>query len=136
MIKIIFKSGRVALFSLDQKEYIRTYSDECSVLCSKSVSISSFISGNAFGQIKWWDVRSNSVGAERTFDLIDYGVGINAITQHPGRTNLILGGASDGMIYIWDIRKDKVPITAIDNHAASVTSVSYCFRKVGCTFPM
>jgi len=119
------ESGRVALFSLDQKEYIRTYSDECSVLCSKSVSISSFISGNAFGQIKWWDVRSNSVGAERTFDLIDYGVGINAITQHPGRTNLILGGASDGMIYIWDIRKDKVPITAIDNHVASVTSVEF-----------
>ncbi len=29
-----------------------------------------------------------------------------------------------GMIYIWDIRKDKVPVTAIDNHAASVTSVS------------
>ena len=65
------------------------------------------------------------MGAERTFDLIDYGVGINAITQHPGRTNLILGGASDGMIYIWDIRKDKVPITAIDNHSASVTSVSF-----------
>ena len=65
------------------------------------------------------------MGAERTFDLIDYGVGINAITQHPGRTNLILGGASDGMIYIWDIRKDKVPITAIDNHVASVTSVSF-----------
>ena len=58
------------------------------------------------------------------FDLPEYGTSINSVAQHPGRTNLILGGTSDGNIYIWDIRQEKIPIVKLGSHIGRVNNVS------------
>ena len=50
-------------------------------------------------------------------------VGINTLAQHPGRSNLVVGGATDGALFVWDTRSDKLPLTHIKKHSASVLEV-------------
>jgi len=118
------ESGQIALLTLDDKDYVRSYSDDTCVLSLTSISSTTIASGNLFGQMKWWDVRTAEARPERIFSC-DEQVGINTLAQHPGRSNLVVGGATDGSLFVWDTRSDKLPLTHIKKHSAPVLELKF-----------
>ena len=111
------------MLTLDEPNYVRYYEDDCAILSMASLSSTTLASGNLFGQMKWWDVRTAETRAERTFDLDEPGQGVNCLAQHPGRTNLVVGGTTDGAVVVWDARSDKTPVSTLKKHAGPVLQV-------------
>jgi len=48
------ESGQVALFTLNEKDYVRHYQDDCAVLSATKLANSTLATGNLFGQMKEW----------------------------------------------------------------------------------
>jgi len=47
------------------------------------------------------------------------------MAQHPGRTHLVLGGTTGGLINVWDTRQGKGPLTCISKHSSAVLDVKF-----------
>jgi len=50
---------------------------------------------------------------------------VNCLAQHPGRTNIVLGGSTDGTIFVWDTRSDKLPVSSIKKHTSPVLDLKF-----------
>ena len=81
------------------------------------------LSGNQFGQVKLWDIRSPESFCSNSLSLSDPTSSILSLAQHPGRTHLILGGCSDGNLSLWDLRQSSTPLSFIPRHNGPIWSV-------------
>ena len=44
--------------------------------------------------------------------------------KHPGQEHVVATGGEDGMLTVWDLRKEKFPMTLLEAHTGASKSVS------------
>jgi len=118
-------SGKICIFSPNDKPPMRTYKDECAVKTCEALSTGHILVGNEFGQAKIFDPRSNTVDPVQILDVGEPAISVLSIAQHPGRTHLILGGCSDGNLTLWDVRKGTDELLVVARHEGAILDTKF-----------
>lgn len=69
--------------------------------------------------MKIWDSRVMDDAPMSTFMLSGDQISTTCITVHPTQNHLMLAGAEDGTVSVWDLRKSTHPINVLNAHKSS-----------------
>ncbi|XP_067946801.1 nucleoporin Nup43-like [Watersipora subatra] len=81
---------------------------------------------NTCGQLKVFDIRQNEARPIQTFVLSGEINALNCLEKHPSQHHLVATGSYNGMLGIYDLRQDKVPVTVLEGHqGSSITDIKF-----------
>lgn len=83
-----------------------------------------FATASADGQIRIFDLRSNTTGP--TITITSQPINdVNSISWNPHKCEMLLSGEENGGAFVWDIRHADVPLATLMWHNKAITSVSW-----------
>jgi len=124
------EDGAVAVINVGSGDVARRYpkADSCSIADVAFVKHDEILTANVRGQLKLFDLRSQSESPSRT-SLLTSGdasaVGVTSLATHPTQAHIVASGASDGSIAFWDLRGDAHPVTILQGHEQAVNEVQF-----------
>ena len=124
------EDGAVAVINVGSGDVVRRFSkaDSCSIADASFVKHDEVLTANVRGQLKLFDLRSQSESPSRT-SLLTAGdasaVGVTCLATHPTQAHIVASGASDGSIAFWDLRGDAHPVTILQGHEQAVNAVQF-----------
>ena len=125
--KPLVLSSRMHLSNLKRKEPIRSYdkADSCSLNSVLFIKNDEIAAANMRGQLKIWDVRSNTNTPTSTCILSNDQVSIGCVAKHPTQQHILCSGSEDGILAFWDLRSQVHPITLLKAHEQSVSEIHF-----------
>jgi nuclear pore complex protein Nup43 len=122
------EDGRLNVVSLDRGVLqVQTVgiADSCSLNDVCYIQQQTIAVVNSIGQFKVWDVRLRPDRPSKVLILSGSRVPLHCIAQHPTQPHILATGGQDGMLYVWDMRKDKLPVTILKAHTSSMWDVKF-----------
>ena len=123
------QDGRINIVNVRQRCPVKVYddADSCSItdiIFSRSTDL---LSANMRGQIKLFDLRSNRQDCVATFLLSSSDqVAITSLARHPTQGHILISGAENGLMAVWDLRRGgQHPATLLSAHATAVSEVKF-----------
>ncbi|CAH1229096.1 NUP43 [Branchiostoma lanceolatum] len=125
-IVTVGEDGRINVVRVDHRAPIRTIdnADSCTL---NAVSLKAFevITVNSTGQLKVFDLRRPSSEPTRIFLLSGDRIPLHCLDKHPGQPHIVATGGQDGSLYMWDLRQERHPVSAMDAHAWDMWEVLF-----------
>jgi len=120
------EDGRMNLLQLGTKKPLRTLenADNSNITALKFLNSKEFASINTTGQLKIWDMQVMG-SPVKTLTLSGNACPLLSLDRHPNQPHILVTGHGDGVIGIWDVRQDKMPVTLIDAHESEVWQVRF-----------
>eukprot|EP00058_Branchiostoma_floridae_P013639 XP_002599127.1 hypothetical protein BRAFLDRAFT_281490 [Branchiostoma floridae] len=125
-IVTVGEDGRINVVRVDHRAPIRTIDDADSCTLN-AVSLKAFevITVNSSGQLKVFDLRRPSSEPTRIFLLSGERIPLHCLDKHPGQPHIVATGGQDGSLYMWDLRQERHPVSAMDAHAWDMWEVLF-----------
>jgi len=119
--------GSLNIINVRQRNPVQVFdkADSCSIndlIFSRS---SDLLTANMRGQIKLFDLRSNKQEACSTYLLSNDQVSINCLAKHPSQGHIVISGAENGLMAVWDLRQGKHPTTILSAHKSPISEVKF-----------
>jgi len=126
-IASVGEDGKINLSNLKRKEPIRSYdkADSCSLNSVLFIKNDEIAAANMRGQLKIWDIRSNTDTPTSTCILSNDQVSIGCVAKHPTQQHILCSGSEDGILAFWDLRNQVHPITLLKAHEQSVSEIHF-----------
>ena len=126
-IASIGEDGKLFLTNIKRREPIRKYNkaDSCSLNTVIFMRNDEVATANMRGQLKIWDLRSNTEEANKTCILSSEQISIGCVAKHPTQQHILCSGSEDGMLAFWDLRSQVYPVTLLSAHEQSVSEVHF-----------
>jgi len=123
-VATVGQDGRINLIASGQREPVKVYdkADSCSLTALSFSRASELVTANMRGQLKSWDLRSNSRTPSST---AAHSAGITCLSRHPTQAHILVSGGSDGVLAVWDLRKSSHPATLLTAHQAPLSEVVF-----------
>ncbi|XP_071482667.1 nucleoporin Nup43-like [Diadema antillarum] len=121
------EDGRIIVLRLDHRQPIRTLdeADSCSINALAHLKQHEVITVNSAGQLKIWDLRQPGSQPTRFFIISGEKVPLHCVDRHPTQPHLVATGGQNGILNIWDMRKEQLPVTLFDVHQSHVWEVKF-----------
>jgi len=118
------QDGRINVLISTQRSPVKVYEkgDSCSITALAYTRTSELVSSNMRGQLKTWDLRSNSQTASNTSSQ---GAAITCLGRHPTQSHILVAGGGDGVLAVWDLRSPTHPTTLLSAHKAALSEVQF-----------
>eukprot|EP00088_Acartia_fossae_P045734 TRINITY_DN4928_c0_g1_i1.p1 TRINITY_DN4928_c0_g1~~TRINITY_DN4928_c0_g1_i1.p1 ORF type:complete len:350 (-),score=88.49 TRINITY_DN4928_c0_g1_i1:159-1208(-) len=121
------EDGKVNILNVRQSNPVKVYdsADSCSINDIVFPRSSELLTSNMRGQMKLFDLRSNKQEASSVYMLSNDQVAINCLAKHPSQGHIVITGAENGLLAVWDLRQGKHPTTILSAHKAPVSEVKF-----------
>jgi len=118
------QDGRINVLTGGQKEPVKIYDkgDSCSITALSYTRSSELISANMRGQLRSWDLRSNSRDPVSTSS---HGATVTCLARHPTQAHILVSGGGEGVMAVWDLRHSAHPATLLSAHSAALSEVIF-----------
>ena len=123
-VATVGQDGRINLVAAGQREPVKVYdkADSCSLTALAFSRASELVTANMRGQLKSWDLRSNSRTPTST---AAHSAGITCLSRHPTQAHILVSGGNDGVLGVWDLRNSSHPATLLTAHQAPLSEVVF-----------
>ena len=123
-VATVGQDGRINLVAAGQREPVKVYdkADSCSLTALAFSRASELVTANMRGQLKSWDLRSNTRTPTST---AAHSAGITCLSRHPTQAHILVSGGSDGVLGVWDLRNSSHPATLLTAHQAPLSEVVF-----------
>ncbi|ESO85758.1 hypothetical protein LOTGIDRAFT_221179 [Lottia gigantea] len=127
MVATSGEDGRLIILNINQTKPVRIQdnADSCTINSLTFLTQSEILTVNSFGQLKIFDIRRDSDQPVNIFSVNEDNTPLHCVDKHPGQPHIVAAGGQDGMLTIWDIRKDKYPMTLLEAHSAAMWEVKF-----------
>lgn len=105
--------------------------DSCTLNSIIWVSPQSVAVVNTSGQLKVFDIRQSGTQPIQKFILssADFS-SLNCLDKHPSQHHLVATGSYNGVLGIYDLRQDGVPVTILEGHSGnSISDIKFHCRS-------
>ncbi|XP_054768862.2 nucleoporin Nup43-like [Lytechinus pictus] len=121
------EDGRINVLRLEHRQPIRTIdeADSCSINALTHLKQHEVITVNSAGQLKIWDLRQPGSQPTRFFIVSGEKVPLHCVDRHPTQPHLVATGGQNGILNIWDMRKEQLPVTLFEVHQSHVWDVKF-----------
>ncbi|KAG8444465.1 hypothetical protein GDO86_009586 [Hymenochirus boettgeri] len=121
------EDGRINLFRADSKEIVRTIDDADSSTMHGVTFLrtTEILTVNSIGQLKLWDLRKQGNDPTQVFSVTSERVPLHCIDRHPNQQHVVAAGGQDGMLCIWDVRHERMPVSLMNAHEAEMWEVHF-----------
>jgi len=118
------QDGRINILISTQRSPMKVYEkgDSCSITALAYTRTSELVSSNMRGQLKTWDLRSNSQTPSITSSQ---GAAVTCLARHPTQSHILVAGGGDGVLAVWDMRSPTHPTTLLSAHKAALSEVQF-----------
>ena len=118
------QDGKINVLISTQRSPVKVYEhgDSCTITALAYTRTSELVSANMRGQVKTWDLRSNS---QTPISTSGQGSGVTCLARHPTQPHILLAGGSDGVLAVWDLRNSGNPTTLLSAHKAALSEVQF-----------
>jgi len=118
------QDGRINVLAGGNREPVKVYDkgDSCSIMALSYTRANELVSANMRGQLKSWDLRSNS---REPVSTSCHGSGVTCLGRHPTQAHILVSGGSDGILAVWDLRTAAQPTTLLSAHQAPLSEVTF-----------
>ncbi|XP_050304526.1 nucleoporin Nup43 [Anthonomus grandis grandis] len=126
-IVTVGEDGRINVLNAQSENIVRTIdnADSCSIQCVIFIRHNEVLTSNLRGQMKVWDLRSNSNKAASTFMLSGDQVTPTCLTFYPTQRHIIIAGDELGALTSWDLRVNTYPVNVLNAHEGSISEISF-----------
>jgi len=121
------EDGRVNVLNIRQRNPVKVFekADSCSINDIVFSRSSDILTANMRGQMKLFDLRSNKQEASSIYLLSNDQVSINCLSKHPSQGHIVITGAENGLLAVWDLRQGRHPTTILSAHKSPVSEVKF-----------
>ncbi|XP_050392857.1 nucleoporin Nup43 [Patella vulgata] len=121
------EDGRLAILNITQTKPVRIIekADSCTVNSVTFLTQSEILTVNSFGQLKIFDIRVDTEEPTKILSVNEDNTPLHCVDKHPGQPHIVATGGQDGMLTIWDVRKDRFPMTLLEAHSAAMWEVKF-----------
>ena len=121
------EDGKIFLFNIKRREPIRGYNkaDSCSLNTVIFIRNDEIAAANMRGQLKIWDLRTNTEEPCKTCILSSEQISISCVAKHPTQQHILCSGSEDGMLAFWDLRSQVHPVTLLNAHDQAVSEIQF-----------
>ncbi|XP_072021961.1 nucleoporin Nup43-like isoform X1 [Amphiura filiformis] len=121
------EDGKINVLRLEHKHPVRTIdnADSCTINALTHLKSHEVVAVNATGQLKIWDLRQPGSEPSRVFLLTGEKVPLHCVDRHPTQPHLVAAGSQGGLLNVWDLRKEKFPVTLFDGHQGHIWEVKF-----------
>eukprot|EP00092_Neocalanus_flemingeri_P041747 GFUD01045469.1.p1 GENE.GFUD01045469.1~~GFUD01045469.1.p1 ORF type:complete len:347 (-),score=138.07 GFUD01045469.1:130-1170(-) len=118
------QDGKINVLVSTQRSPVKVYEkgDSCSITSLAYTRTSELVSSNMRGQLKTWDLRSNS---QTPVTTSSQGAGVTCLARHPTQSHILVAGGGDGVLAVWDLRSPSHPTTLLSAHKAALSEVQF-----------
>jgi len=118
------QDGRINVLVSTQRSPVKVFEkgDSCSITSLAYTRTSELVSSNMRGQLKIWDLRSNS---QTPVTTSSQGSGVTCMARHPTQSHILIAGGGDGVLAVWDLRSSTHPATLLSAHKAALSEVQF-----------
>ena len=106
------QDGRINILVSTSRTPVKVYdkADSCSIATLVFTKTNELVSANMRGQLKTWDLRSNS---QSPVSNCSQGGGVTCLASHPTQSHVLMSGGQDGVLAVWDLRSPQHPATLL-----------------------
>lgn len=122
------EDGRINVCTLGQRQPIQVIddADSCTINAVTFLKQTELLTVNSFGQLKIFDLRQDSRKGAKIFSVSEgQHSPLLCVDKHPGQAHVVATGGEDGMLTVWDLRKDKFPMTLLEAHTGAMWEVKF-----------
>ncbi|XP_030762487.1 nucleoporin Nup43 [Sitophilus oryzae] len=121
------EDGRINVLTAQSKNVIRSIddADSCSLGCVLFLKHNEILTSNLRGQMKIWDLRSQTNTPTKTFMLSGDQVTPTCLIFHPTQRHLVIAGDELGAITTWDLRQNTFPVNVLNAHEGSINEIHF-----------
>jgi len=118
------QDGKINILVATQRNPVKVFEkgDSCSITALAYTRTSELVSSNMRGQLKSWDLRSNS---QVPVAVSNQGAGVTCFSRHPTQSHILVAGGCDGVLAVWDLRSSGHPTTLLSAHKAALSEVQF-----------
>ncbi|XP_023239893.1 nucleoporin Nup43-like [Centruroides sculpturatus] len=109
----------------DKQVKIIDEADSCLLTTVEHLQHKEVITGNMRGYLKLWDFRMHGSKPSRILLLTGGQSAVTCMAQHPTQWHTLGTGGEDGLLYIWDLRQDRQPITLLNAHSMAMMEIKF-----------
>ncbi|OWF45896.1 nucleoporin Nup43-like isoform X1 [Mizuhopecten yessoensis] len=121
------EDGRVNIIQVGHKTPNRVIdkADSSTVNSITFLKQTEFVTVNSTGQLKIFDLRTNSDEPTQTLSVTGELTPLQCIDKHPSQAHIVATGGQDGVLGMWDLRHDKFPVSLMEAHSGTVWEVRF-----------
>ncbi|XP_022108974.1 nucleoporin Nup43-like [Acanthaster planci] len=121
------EDGRINVLRLEHGPPIRTIdqADSCTINAVTYLKSNQVVTVNATGQMKIWDLRQPDSQPVRVFLLTGEMTALHCVDRHPTQSHLVAAGSQNSVLNMWDLRREKYPVTLFDGHEGPIWEVKF-----------
>ena len=118
------QDGKLNVLVVTSRTPVKVYdkADSCSITALTFSKTSELVSSNMRGQIKTWDLRSNS---QCPVSNSSQGGAVRCLAVHPTQSHVMMAGGEDGVLAVWDLRSPTQPATLLSADKAAISEVVF-----------
>jgi len=118
------QEGKINVLTPSSRSPIKVYekADSCTITAVSFIRTNEMMSANMRGQLKLWDLRSNSLVPESSCSQDG---GVTCLACHPTQSHVLMSGGQDGVLAVWDLRNPQHPATLLSADKASISEVKF-----------
>ncbi|XP_038078808.1 nucleoporin Nup43-like [Patiria miniata] len=126
-ITTVGEDGRINVLRLDYRHPIRTIdqADSSTINAVTYLKSNQVVTVNATGQMKIWDLRQPDSQPTRVFLLTGEKTALHCVDRHPTQAHLVAAGSQNSVLNMWDMRREKYPVTLFDGHEGPIWEVKF-----------
>ncbi|XP_056015542.1 nucleoporin Nup43-like isoform X2 [Ostrea edulis] len=121
------EDGRLVILNAEQKSPHRIIENADSSTINNIVFLkhTEVITVNSSGQLKTFDLRSNSDAPSQTLSVSGELTSLHCVDKHPGQPHIVATGSHDGVLGIWDLRQEASPVSLLEAHNGPMWEVKF-----------
>ncbi|XP_014210853.1 nucleoporin Nup43 isoform X2 [Copidosoma floridanum] len=127
-IVTVGEDGRINFLTAQKNDPVRSIdnADSCSLYCVDFLRHNEILTGNIRGHMKVWDLRSDQDAPTTTVMLSEQAkTEAMCIAHHPTQKHIVVAGAGDGSLTVWDLRYKTYPISQLSAHSNSISEIAF-----------
>ncbi|CAG9769548.1 unnamed protein product [Ceutorhynchus assimilis] len=121
------EDGRINILRAQSKDIVRRIdnADSCSINCVIYLNHNEILTSNLRGQMKSWDLRSDTKQPKSSFMLSGDLVTPTQLTYHPSQRYIIIAGDELGALTSWDLRQNTYPVNVLNAHEGAISEIQF-----------
>jgi len=122
------EDGKLKLVSVGQRQPVQVIgdTDSCTINAVTFLKQMEVLTVNSFGHLKTFDLRQEPGKRAKIFTVSEgQHTPLLCMDKHPGQEHVVATGGEDGMLTVWDLRKEKFPMTLLEAHTGAMWEVKF-----------
>ncbi|XP_005089321.1 nucleoporin Nup43 [Aplysia californica] len=122
------EDGHLNVLALGQREPVQVIekADSCTINAVTFLKQMEVLTVSSFGQLKIFDLRQEPGKGAKIFSVSEgQHTPLLCVDKHPGQAHVVATGGEDGMLTVWDLRKEKFPMTLLEAHTGAMWEVKF-----------